>query len=96
MAILDKLKLNPSPGAIICPDHVQRIKPDPESIFLACRQLGVRAEDAVFVGDHSPRYQSRKKCRSINYSSCLWVYRRTKRLSLTGVLTMSPSTRKIY
>ena len=52
MAILDKLKLNPSPGAIICPDHVQRIKPDPESIFLACRQLGVRAEDAVFVGDH--------------------------------------------
>mgnify|MGYP003388015261 FL=1 len=52
MAILDKLKLNPSPGAIICPDHVQRIKPDPESVFLACRQLGVRAEDTVFVGDH--------------------------------------------
>jgi|TARA_B110000503_G_scaffold29065_1_gene46560 N-acetyl-D-muramate 6-phosphate phosphatase len=60
MAILDKLKLNPSPGAIICPDHVQRIKPDPESIFLACSQLGVKAEDVVFIGDHYRDIQAGK------------------------------------
>ena len=52
MAILNKLKLNPSPRVIICPDHVQQIKPNPESIFLACKKLGVKAEDTVFVGDH--------------------------------------------
>jgi phosphoglycolate phosphatase len=52
LAILDQLSLPTIPGTIICPDHVTKTKPDPESIFLACTQLGVKPKDTVYIGDH--------------------------------------------
>ena len=51
-AILDELQLKPNPAVVICPDHVKRTKPDPEPILLACKILGVKVEDTVFIGDH--------------------------------------------
>ena len=36
---------------LVTPDEVERAKPDPESILLILRQLGVAPEDAVMVGD---------------------------------------------
>ena len=42
----------PTPGAVICPDHVTNRKPDPEPVLLACSQIGCRPEEAVYVGDH--------------------------------------------
>lgn len=42
----------PAPGAVICPDHVAKRKPDPEPVLLACSQIGCRPQDAVYVGDH--------------------------------------------
>ncbi|MRI34494.1 phosphoglycolate phosphatase [Endozoicomonas sp. OPT23] len=37
---------------LICPDHVSRNKPDPESLLLACQQTGTSPENCLYVGDH--------------------------------------------
>jgi phosphoglycolate phosphatase len=52
LAILEQLPLSATPATIICPDHVTKTKPDPESIVLACLKLGVKPEDTVYIGDH--------------------------------------------
>ena len=52
MAIFNQLKIKWCPDVTICPDHVKRTKPDPEAVLLACSQLGVKAKDTVFIGDH--------------------------------------------
>lgn len=44
--------LLPDCAILICPDHVQQPKPDPESLFLACARIGVNAENCLFIGDH--------------------------------------------
>jgi N-acetyl-D-muramate 6-phosphate phosphatase len=49
MAALD---LQPAPLSIICPDHVSRSKPDPESLLLASKQLACSAEEIIYIGDH--------------------------------------------
>lgn len=41
------------PGVTLCPDHVKQSKPDPEMLTLACERLGVRAQEAIYIGDHS-------------------------------------------
>lgn len=50
--ILTQLRFPSAPATVICPDHVIRTKPDPESILLACRELHVAPERAIYVGDH--------------------------------------------
>ena len=52
LAILDQLPLWPPPATVICPDHVQRTKPDPESVLLALQQINIEPHEAVFIGDH--------------------------------------------
>ena len=52
LAILEQLPLSPSPATIICPDHVTNTKPDPESIILACNQMGIEPKNTVYIGDH--------------------------------------------
>lgn len=42
----------PAAGAVICPDHVVNRKPHPEPLLLACAQIGCRAHEAIYVGDH--------------------------------------------
>jgi phosphoglycolate phosphatase len=37
--------------ALVCGDHVERKKPDPEAVLLACERLGVAPGEAVFIGD---------------------------------------------
>ncbi|MCH8499528.1 MAG: HAD-IA family hydrolase [Marinobacter sp.] len=50
--LLDALGMSPRCAAVICPDHVSQRKPHPESILLACKQIGVPASTGVYVGDH--------------------------------------------
>lgn len=50
--LIEALGLTGRCGTLICPDHVSERKPDPEGLYLACRQLGVEAAGAVYVGDH--------------------------------------------
>lgn len=42
----------PEPAAIVCPEHVERSKPDPECLMLCCERLGCRPGEAIYVGDH--------------------------------------------
>lgn len=51
-ALLKNLDLQPAPASVICPDDVQFRKPHPESLFLAASQLGCKAEEIVYIGDH--------------------------------------------
>ena len=53
LPVLEGLGLLDRVGPVICPDHVQQRKPDPEGLLLACRQAGAPAEGSVYVGDHA-------------------------------------------
>lgn len=51
-AILRDLGLSQRCATAICPDQVAQRKPHPESIYLACSELGCEAVEAIYVGDH--------------------------------------------
>ena len=38
---------------LICPDHLDAIKPDPEGILRGCKDLGLHPAECVYVGDHA-------------------------------------------
>ncbi|OOR92358.1 phosphoglycolate phosphatase [Moraxella caviae] len=55
--LLAKISLGGKPLAehcavLVCPDDVANTKPDPEPLFLACQQLGIAPQTAIYVGDH--------------------------------------------
>ena len=50
--LLTKLSLHNSCGVLVCPDHVQRRKPDPEPIVLACERLDCCSTRSIYIGDH--------------------------------------------
>jgi len=50
--LMRALQLDTRCATLICPDHVIRRKPDPEALRLACRQIGCRATQAIYIGDH--------------------------------------------
>jgi 2-phosphoglycolate phosphatase len=52
LPLMVEMNMQPPPASVICPDHVSHPKPDPESLFLASRQLGCKPEEIIFVGDH--------------------------------------------
>ena len=37
---------------LICPDHVNNIKPDPEGILQACSKLSIDPSKTIYIGDH--------------------------------------------
>ena len=50
--LMQALNLSPPAATLICPDHVSKAKPHPESLLLAAKQMGVTAEACIYVGDH--------------------------------------------
>ena len=38
---------------LICPDHLDTIKPNPEGILRGCKDLGLHPAECVYVGDHA-------------------------------------------
>jgi pyrophosphatase PpaX len=46
------MKLDPFFDVMIAYDHVNKVKPDPEPIFLALEKLGSKPEEALMVGDN--------------------------------------------
>lgn len=53
LPLLESLHLLERTAAVVCPDHVDRGKPDPESLHLACRQAGVDPLASAYAGDHA-------------------------------------------
>lgn len=49
---LEQLGLTPYFDCIVISEEVGLQKPDPAIIRLACERLGVKPEDAIYVGDH--------------------------------------------
>ncbi len=39
-------------AVLVCPEDVSRTKPDPEPLFLACKQLVIEPDQAIYIGDH--------------------------------------------
>jgi len=52
LPLMAALDIQPAPASVICPDHVARSKPDPESLFLASKQLGCAPDEIIYIGDH--------------------------------------------
>lgn len=52
LPLMAALNIQPAPFSVICPDHVSRSKPDPESLFLAGKQLNCLPEEIIYIGDH--------------------------------------------
>ena len=48
--LLRQLPLDPA--LVVCPDHVTRRKPDPESLLLAASHFGCAPEELAYLGDH--------------------------------------------
>ena len=59
------------------------VKPDPTLTFLALRRLGVRPEEAAFVGDGETDVQTAKNA-GMRCVSVLWGYRPREELAAAG------------
>ena len=51
-SLLKALNLTERCAVLVCPEDVTRTKPDPEPMYLAAKQLGLAAEDCIYIGDH--------------------------------------------
>ncbi|WP_068830663.1 N-acetylmuramic acid 6-phosphate phosphatase MupP [Pseudomonas sp. BMS12] len=49
--IMQQLGLSERSAVLLCPDHVERSKPAPDMLLLACEQMGIAPSDVLFVGD---------------------------------------------
>ena len=50
--LLNDLDLLARTNTLICPEHVNKAKPDPESLLLACSQINCNPHNTVYIGDH--------------------------------------------
>ncbi|MBD9414750.1 N-acetylmuramic acid 6-phosphate phosphatase MupP [Pseudomonas sp. PDM16] len=49
--IMQQLALAERSAVLVCPDHVERSKPAPDMLLLACEKIGIDPADVLFVGD---------------------------------------------
>ena len=56
--IMQALNLAERSAVLVCPDHVERSKPAPDMLLLACQQIGVNPEAVLFVGDDARDIES--------------------------------------
>lgn len=50
--LLRALNLKERCSSVVCPDMLNRSKPDPEGLFKACAEIGIKPAEAIYVGDH--------------------------------------------
>lgn len=51
-SLLDALDLTERCSVLVCPEDVSQTKPHPEPMYLAAKQLGLKTENCIYVGDH--------------------------------------------
>lgn len=59
--LVEALGLAERCSAVVCPDHVNQRKPDPESLLLACQTMGVDPAKGIYVGDHERDIEAGRK-----------------------------------
>lgn len=69
--LLEKLNLATRCGSLICPEHVERAKPDPAGIFLGIQALqqtnpALTPETCLYVGDHQRDIDAAKNANCIS------------------------------
>lgn len=52
-ALLKALNLDKRISTLVCPDDVNKPKPDPEPLFKACNDIQLLPEQCLYVGDHA-------------------------------------------
>ncbi|WP_461538512.1 HAD family hydrolase [Spongorhabdus nitratireducens] len=52
LGLMHRLQRLQASQVLICPDHVQQSKPDPEGLLIAAERLGCKPENCVYIGDH--------------------------------------------
>lgn len=50
--VLEQLKLTKSCSVLVCPEDIERAKPDPEGLIFAAKQLGRTQSHCLYLGDH--------------------------------------------
>ncbi len=50
--LANRLPILTSCAVVVCPDDVDKTKPDPEPLFLAAKQLKIDPKDCWYLGDH--------------------------------------------
>lgn len=71
--LLAVLALPFTPASVVCPDHVQRRKPDPEPMLLACQQCHCTPAEAVYFGDHARDIEAGRAA-GMPTVACAWGY----------------------
>lgn len=61
LPLVEALGLAERCSAVVCPDHVNQRKPDPESLLLACQTMGVDPATGIYVGDHERDIEAGRK-----------------------------------
>jgi len=69
LPLMAALNMQPPPSCVICPDHVSRAKPDPESLLLASQQLNCAPNEIIYVGDHLRDIECGKAAGSITIAA---------------------------
>ena len=52
LELLKQLDILDRSHTLVCPDDVKCAKPDPEALFLACKQTGCEPLRSIYIGDH--------------------------------------------
>ncbi len=63
-------KLNIKAGCCVCPDHVVHAKPSPEGLLLACNQLNIQPQQAIYIGDHKRDIDAAKSADILSIAAC--------------------------
>lgn len=50
--LMARFKFASEPSCILSPEHVEKSKPAPDSLFLACEQTQCTVDEALYIGDH--------------------------------------------
>lgn len=61
--ILKKLGIRKYFDAVLCADNINSLKPDPKILYAVIKKLGVKKEDAVYVGDMDIDVETAKRAR---------------------------------
>ena len=67
--LLEKMSFKPPANVLVTPDHVQRPKPDPEPVLLACELLKCSPSKVVLVGDNCRDIISAKRAGCMTISA---------------------------